>query len=123
VLYFASQLGWNTPYYVNAKISPIKVDDTPIDSETRALLKHYNRFDQVLYDTGMEIFNGQMARAGQSLQDMIPAFLEKNEARKAKSILLIHLISKLRYLNKHHLWNLQHVIMEHLRTPGPPQKP
>jgi hypothetical protein len=100
ILLFAKAFGWSTPWYTNQNVNEqARVKFSELSPTTIEKLKYYNRFDQVLYEKGLELFQKQVDAAGPSFKEEVERFREENAARASKTdrtIRLFKWISKLR---------------------------
>lgn len=101
ILLFAKKFGWATPWYTRqneGRGGGIRLSE--LSEATLEKLKHYNRYDEILYQKAVELFRKEMDAAGPGFMDEVAAFKKENELRQAKTernTLLMNYVRKLRF--------------------------
>jgi len=108
LLLFAKTFGWSTPFYTrqNVNKSEKKTSLANLDSSTRELLEYSNRFDTILYQEALELFNKQVISANACIREDVALFKKQNH-RKHHLTALITMISD--YINQLKLHKLKRI--------------
>lgn len=100
ILLFAKAFNWSMPWYTNQNVNEqARVKFSELTPATIEKLKYYNRFDQVLYEKGLELFQKQVAAAGPSFGEELERFKQENTLRAGRTDRTIRVykwLSKLR---------------------------
>lgn len=74
------ELGWKAPYYVSLNITgeSVRKEEEKFDAETLELIKHFSRFDRLLWEHGKKRFEEKLALHGEKLQRDVTRFQTKN---------------------------------------------
>jgi hypothetical protein len=101
ILLFARKFNWGTPWYTRqneGRGAGIKLSE--LKADTLEKLQYYNRYDEILYQRALELFQEELNAAGPGFMDEVAAFKKENELRMAKtkrSVLLMNYVRKLRF--------------------------
>jgi len=101
ILLFSQKFNWRMPWYLrrNVNNNPL-LKLTDLNSQTMEKLKHFNRYDEILYRKAHELFKLKLDSANPSFAKEVAAFKKENEGRQMRtaiSDMLSIFIYKLRF--------------------------